>query len=298
MQIAAVIVAFDPARDPAGFVAQIRGLVARIVIVDNWPDGHPRLPVDMLAGAGVEVIANRNVGGLAGAYNTAIAHLEKTRPATTHVLYLDDDTDAASLAAFLSSPTTQVCAEDTGVAAVAPAYVDRATGMRGAHMQLCRFRLRVLPRELARATEVAFLINSMSLWRLDAVRRIGSYSTCFGIDHVDTDFCLRAAVHGYKLVLNPEVGFLHSIGERRKFRLLGFTLQAGGHGASRRRLIARNTVILAKHYAFRWPAFAVLCVLRLGYEMTGIVLAEPQRMAKLKGMLLGIWSGLLTPYDC
>ena len=37
---------------------------------------------------------------------------------------------------------------------------------------------------------------------------------------MDTDYCLRAAALGFKLILNPKVTFLHSIGKRQKYQSL------------------------------------------------------------------------------
>jgi rhamnosyltransferase len=94
-------------------------------------------------------------------------------------------------------------------------------------------------------------------------------------------------------VLNPTVEFLHSIGKRRSYRFLGVTLQSGGHSAERRHMIARNTVLLLRKYMTTFPAFAVLCIVRIGYEAVGIVMAEDDRLRKLHALLTGAWAGLV-----
>ena len=145
-------------------------------------------------------------------------------------------------------------------AALAPAYRDRATGLRGRYIRLGRYRLAFNPREFSDLRAVAFVINSMSVWRIQALRRIGPFNEGLAIDHVDTEYCLRARQAGLMLYVNGAFEFAHSIGERRKYRLLGVELQAGGHSPRRRWLIARNTVWLARNWFWREPAFCGLCL--------------------------------------
>jgi len=111
---------------------------------------------------------------------------------------------------------------------VAPTYRDSATGIQLAPIQLFRFRWRVLARDLTEPVAVSFLINSMSLWRLDALRRIGPYDERLAVDHIDTDYCLRASALGYRLMLNPAVAFEHAIGARRKYRFLAVRCRRAG----------------------------------------------------------------------
>jgi rhamnosyltransferase len=184
--------------------------------------------------------------------------------------------------------------QDAGTAAVAPAYRDRATGLRGKHLRLDRWRLRYLPREFGGIEPVSFVINSMSVWRTAALRRIGSFDEGLRIDHVDTDYCLRARAAGLGIFVAGGHEFLHAIGERRRFRLFGREMQAGGHAPPRRFLIGRNTVWLMRRWLWREPAFAFLCFTRLGYEVAGILLAEDRKPAKLWALLRGAGIGLLS----
>lgn len=295
MHVVGVLVAFDLLRNPIDIAESVSSVLDHLIIVDNAPGGHPFLTK---GGDGIRyrILANGNVDGLAGAYNRAIDCIRNDHPNATHILFIDDDTDTSSVAAFLDSEITRQYCTRCDVAAVAPAYVDRETGLRGAHIQLSRFRYRHLPRNLAVPTEVAFLINSLSLWSVGAISRIGGYNVRLKIDHIDTDYCLRAARAGYSLILNSQVSFLHSIGKRRTFRLFGMTMQAGGHSPARRAMIACNTVMLAKHFGVRMPAFAALCAMRLVYECVGILMAENAKLAKLRAVIVGSLTGIFSRY--
>jgi rhamnosyltransferase len=289
-RVVAVMVAYSEGCDPVAAVDELAPFVDHVILVDNTAAGHPGL-ADCAPRARLTIVVNANQGGLAGAYNAALARVSTDHADATHVLFLDDDSGTGAVRSLVESDAVREWAARDDVAAAAPTYVDRATGMRLAPIQLSRFRYRVLSRHLQAPTEVSFLINSMSLWRLDALRRIGSYDERLAVDHIDTDYCLRAKILGYRLMLIPALSFEHSIGSRRKYQLIGRTLQAGGHSPARREMIARNTFVLIRRYGPRYPAFAVLCLTRLLYECLGIVIAEDRRASKLWSLAKGAASG-------
>ena len=295
MNVVGVVVTFAADIDPFSSLNDILDALDHLIVVDNCPNGHPMLN-SLSPGQKVTVIANFNQGGLAGAYNAALRKISDDHPLATHILYLDDDTDIAAIRRFLAADNTSRFANDPGIAAVAPIYIERSTGLQCAPIKLDRFAYTMYPRNLSAPTDVSFLINSMSLWRVDAARNIGMYSTKLGVDHIDTDYCLRAALSGYRLVIDPTLSFQHAIGQRVAYRLFGKTLQSGGHGPLRRNMIARNTVLLAKRYFWHYPAFAMLCILRLGYELVGIVVAEENAWKKTSAVLKGTLQGIFGRY--
>jgi len=139
---------------------------------------------------------------------------------------------------------------------------------------------------------VTFIINSMSVWRRQALSAIGVFDERLGVDHVDTDYCLRAALAGLSVYVDADIEFAHSIGERRRYKAMGVAMQAGGHSAARRRSIGRSTALLGWQYGLRFPAFAALCASRLLYETLGIVIAEDRKWAKVTGLWRGVVDAL------
>lgn len=291
---AAVVVVYRRESDPGPLLAQLRGCVALTIVADNSERGHPSLG-NLPARPDRIHLHTRNEGGLAGAYNRALACMADRHPQLTHVVFLDEDSDASGLGDLLADPGVVALLRRPDTAAVAPAYVDRATGLRGRYIDLQRWRLRYLPRIFSGLRQVAFVINSMSVWRIDALRRIGPFNEGLAIDHVDTEQCLRARRAGLAVYVDGSHEFLHSIGQRRRFTFLGREMQAGGHPPERRYLIGRNTAWLGRCHALREPAFAFLCLSRLAYEAVGITLAEDRRLPKLWALLRGAVVGLLTP---
>lgn len=290
--VAAVLVLYDPLLDAGPAVEVALRSLARVVVVDNSTDGHPAMKRwrDVPR---VTLLHQRNRGGLAGAYNAALRWLFTEAPRISHVVFIDEDSDASVLPALLEDEAVTRLLADPGTAAVAPAHRDGATGLRARHMVLHRWRWHYLPRETQSLQRVAFVINSMSIWRVDALRRIGSYNEWLGVDHVDTEYCLRARGLGLAVYLHGDHEFAQTIGARRAYRLLGHELQSGGHSPVRRFSIGRNTAWLGRTYLLREPAFAVLCVARFAYEVVGIVIAEPNKLRKILSLSYGAVCGLV-----
>ena len=294
--IAAVLVIYAEDIDAQTTIQNISKVINNIVIIDNTKNGHPSLE-KVQPQPGLLVKRNANHGGLAGAYNLAISTINSSIPEATHVLFLDEDTSTIELASFLKQPDTQQTLNDPSIAAIAPQYIEKTTKLPGNALILSKYKIKHLGRNLNNVSEVSFLINSMSLWSINALCDIGPYNEQLLVDHIDTDYCVRAVMKKYRLILNPSVKFEHSIGERSSYRFLNNKLQTTNHTAERRYLIGKNTILLAKHYFFRWPAFGFLCLIRLAYESLGIVLAEKNKWRKIKALSKGAFKGFITSYQ-
>lgn len=291
---AAIVVVFSPQADPGSLLAQIEDCIDHLVVVDNSPQGHHPAVARLRGRPRCSVLSNQNQGGLAGAYNRAVAHLLLIHAGLQRIVLLDEDSDVSVLATMLADTAVQALLRADTTAAVAPAYRDRATGLRGKYIQLQRWQLRYLPREFSTLEPVSFVINSMSVWRVPALRAIGPFDEGLRIDHVDTDYCLRARSQGLQLFVAGRHEFAHAIGERKRFTMFGREMQAGGHPPHRRYLIGRNTAWLMCRWLWREPAFGFLCFTRLGYEAAGILLAESNRGTKLLALLRGAVVGLFS----
>ena len=295
-QTAAILVVYYHPQGVENTLRQLCSVLPQVVLVDNREHAHADLAA-LAQTLNCGYLHGANQGGLAGAYNSALSLLRQRWPDAEQVVFLDEDSDATGLPAFLADSDTGAALAQPNTAAVSPAYRDRATGLRGRYMWLRRFRLGFNPREFTGLRDVAFLINSMSVWRLAAIEQVGAFNQNLAVDHVDTEYCLRARQRGLHLYVNGSFEFPHSIGKRKKYKFFGMEVQAGGHSPQRRYMIGRNTTWLARSWAFREPAFATLCLARLGYEAVGIVLAEPQAGSKLWALCRGVATGLLTRMD-
>lgn len=288
---AAVMVVYRHQRDVQAALRQLRQWLPIVVVVDNGATAHPELQA-LCRTIDVHYLHGANAGALAGAYNQALSLLRGLATPPETVLFLDEDSDIGALPAFLDDADTRRTLVQPDTAAISPAYRDRATGLRGRYMWLRRFKLGFNPREFDGVREVAFVINSMSVWRMPALQRIGLFNEGLAIDHVDTEYCLRARASGLHVYVHGSHEFPHAIGERKRYRFLGMEVQSGGHAPARRYLIGRNTMWLARQWLWREPAFAALCLMRLSYEAIGIAAVEDGAAAKLWALLRGAATGL------
>lgn len=290
---AAVLVVYRVEQPLDATLAALARQLRLVVVVDNAT--QPRSDVEAAARRhGAVALRGGNAGALAGAYNRALDHIRAGHGGIRHVVLLDEDSDVGALGAFIADDAVAELLADERTAAVAPAYRERATGLRGKYIELQRYRLRYLEREFRGVRRVAFVINSMSVWRMAALVRIGPFDERLALDHVDTEYCLRARQLGLALYVHGSHEFAHSIGERRRFRFLGREMQAGGHSPERRYLIGRNTSWLARSWWWREPAFAFLCLTRLAYEAVGILAIEDDAWRKLRALCAGAAVGLAT----
>lgn len=285
LRLAAVIVTFGQgAGRVAGLIDQLSAVADAVIVVENTPDAEPPdIP-------GTIGIVNGNSGGLAGAYNRALAELDRD---IDLIVFVDQDSDASVLAEMLADPEIAALLLRDDVAAVAPIYRERATGLRGRPAVLQgRWRVSHLPRAFDDLRRTTMTINSMTVWRRPALTALGRFDEGLGVDHVDTDMALRAADAGLAIWVSGAHVFDHEIGARKAWRAFGRTFQTGGHSPARRRQFARNLTILSRRWLFRYPGFALMSLAMLLYQGAGILVAEDRKLAKLGAMARGTAEGL------
>jgi rhamnosyltransferase len=245
-----------------------------------------------------KIINNFNSNGLSGAYNLGISSLIKIDP--KFVLFLDDDTNTNHLY-NLYDELFYSDFENTNVAAIAPMYIDSNSNTRGSHILLSRFSFKRIPRNYKGIYNVSFMINSSSVWRFDALKKIGKFDECMKVDLIDTDYCLRAIESGYSIIMNSNYLFVHTIGNRISYRFLFKKFRSGNHSPERRKMIMMNNVIILRKHFFKYPILLIVILSRIIYEFLGIILAESSKNEKLiysfKGLLIGMFKPLEHCYE-
>ena len=290
MKVAAMLVSYEKILDLDKIANDLLHLVDLVYIGDI----SPQKKIHICEGKYEKLIIknNFNQGGLAGAYNMGIQEALNLNKDISHFLFLDDDTNLKSIGNFLKDQKTSELLSHKRVAAVAPKQRDASTGMLSTYIELKKWHYIHRSRNDTTYSYVSFIINSMSLWKTGALKEIGEYSTELFLDHVDTDFCLRSKQKGYLLGINHNVEFLHTIGNRKLYKFLGMNLQATGHNPFRREMIIKNTVILIKKYSVLYPAFFLIGIIRIFYEVLGIIIAENDKKIKLISISKGFFKGL------
>jgi rhamnosyltransferase len=229
--------------------------------------------------------------GLGAAQN---AGMQLARAAgATHVLILDQDSQPMpDLVDRLLAASKQLQSAGVPVAAVAPVYADSATGPTSGFVRLGWLNLKkqaVLPGQ--DVVEADFVISSGSLIPVSVLDDIGPMDESLFIDHVDTEWCLRAQSKGYKLFGVPGARMVHTLGERRTriWFLRWWTVPY--YSPFRYYYILRNSLLMQRrpYMPLKWRVAELIRCCRV---VCFYGLFAPQRGACLRMMWRGIVDGL------
>ncbi|MFH0128796.1 rhamnosyltransferase [Variovorax sp. VaC1] len=294
----AVVVTYFPTDEQVANLHVLAGSCPHLCVVDNTPQAGDwyRALVD----AGIHVRHNGNRGGIAGAFNCGIAELEAQGAELFFLLdqdsklppgYFDAMREAAMAArrrggegsgeeeaAFLIGPLVH----DTNLDALIPQF-----GLQG--KRVYQFDLQQpFTESLVRC---AFLISSGSLISRAAWAKVGRFDERYVIDHVDTDYCMRALRRDVPLYLNPHVVLRHQIGQIEARSLFGWKIHFINYPASRRYYIARNALDLSRAHVRAFPAILFINVYTFK-QILPMLMFERDRLRKSVALMVGFFDGL------
>jgi rhamnosyltransferase len=216
-------VAFHP--EAERFVAELRALatqVAGIVLVDN---GGPESTVGELlrvhAVSGCVLLGQQGNDGLAAAQNAGIEHA--LAAGADYVLLLDDDSrPGGAMVERLLGALRATAARGEKVAAAGPRYVEEQSSAESHFLRYGLFGAKRL--RCSGGTEVLHtdaLISSGMLIPAAVLRDVGTMDESLFIDHVDTDWCMRARARGYRLLGVCAAAMTHRLGDKPSRALAG-----------------------------------------------------------------------------
>lgn len=244
----AIVVTFNPERDVLmSEFALLVPQVDKIWLVDNASGQSLAAWVSCLGWAGkLELVQMPANLGLGAAQNAGI-QLARAAGAT-HVLILDQDSQPMpDMVDRLLAASNQLQSAGVPVAAVAPVYADSATGPASGFVRLGWLDFKkqtVLPDQ--DVVEADFVISSGSLIPVSVLDDVGPMDESLFIDHVDTEWCLRAKSKGYKLFGVPAARMVHTLGDRRTRIWFLRWRNVPYHSPFRYYYIFRNSLLLQK----------------------------------------------------
>lgn len=290
----AVIVTYNP--DSGALRRLIEALapqVAGLVVVDNASS----LDIDSLvAGSAyrdVAVIRMSENFGIAAAQNAGMEH---AMGSGAEFIYLSDQDSVPSstMVAELLSVITSVHARP--VAVVGPATVDSRTGQTSPFL----VERAGLPRrwqqpsdveQVPQAVEVGFLISSGTLMPVEVLKRIGGMRSRYFIDHVDTEWCLRARAAGYVLLGIPESRMEHQLGDSVKRIWFFGARQVMYHSPLRDYYMFRNTLLMLRDVPMSWVWRGYFLWRMVQFAGFFLIFAD-DRLLRLRRMALGLLHGV------
>lgn len=293
--VCAVIVTYHPDLGILrSAVAAIHGQVQRIVIVDN---GSPEDTVSRLrhiaADVGAHLIPSPKNLGVAAGHNLGIAWAR--RQGCTHVLLLDQDSVAGpNMVAELLAAHHDLTARGVRVAAVGPRYEDPVSGHTSFFVRFGRLkfkRIHCTPRHCGERVEVDFLITSGSLISLAALDHIGGMDEDLFIDHVDTEWCLRARSKGYRAFGICDAVMHHTLGSETLRVWLWRWRFVPRHSPLRHYYVFRNSLLLYRR-PYVPTAMILNDIVRLMFMLVFYSLRTAPRREHARMMIKGLIDGL------
>lgn len=254
--ITAIVVTYFP--DFSFFSNQVRVLLAQVdnvVVVDNGSgaDFNSWVKRD-IDSQGFYLLAQDENLGIAEAQNIGIRFAKKLN--SEHVVFFDQDSlPGPAMIESLMVALKRLQSESVAVAAVAPCYRDSEYSELSGFVRIGFFRFQQSYGNSGDSlVEADFLIASGALVPLSVLDSVGGMDSSLFIDHVDTEWCLRAKSKGYRLFGVCNARMSHSLGENRqklwflRWRLVPF------HKSFRYYYIFRNSVSLwrRRYMPLRW----------------------------------------------
>lgn len=289
INIVGVMVVFSPTEAQIRHIRSIASELDFVFVVDNTErqTSTPSLAADSFSD-NVLVLANGNVGGIAGALNLGVRAAMETC-GECFIFLLDQDSYLPP--AFFKKQ--HLFAIENNRMIVAPRYFDINSKTFGNYTKLSKWRIENVYGEHAiRPFEVTFAITSGTLIFSALFEEVGFFREDFFIDHVDSEFCVRLQRAGHLILVNPDVVFEHAIGKRKLKKLLGVNFKPNFHAPVRRYYVVRNGILMIRQHVRVFPSILWLMVLRIGYEYVAIMLFENDRWLKLKAFCWGILDGI------
>lgn len=255
-----------------------------IVAVDNSPVADGELH-RALRGEGMQVIFNRNRGGLAGAYNRGAEVLLER--GCEVIFLLDQDSDIG--AAFFEKMMYACAQLRTDTFIVGPRIYEIG-------LQQC---MPVFPpgRRLPRPRRIdtvdtglfptLFVISSGSAISAAAYRCLGAFREDYFIEYLDIEYGLRASSRGIPVYVNAAVTLRQTTGHIQRHGKL-FTTH---HEAWRRYYGARNAVHALRQYRRQWSLHRFSALLAL-HQAFCVTLFERDRRRKLVAIACGYLDGV------
>lgn len=304
--VCAVVVTYNPEADCLrALLPALLAQVGRVIVIDNGSaaDVGPLLP-DEHADR-VELVRNDRNRGIAAAQNEGAARAMAWSDCR-FVLFTDQDSLPAPHMvqrlrdALLNADRSATLQDPAQVAAAGPQSIDIRTGEASVLIvEQWGWPGRWLPPERsagastheAGSYEVSFLIASGSMVPVPVLRALRGMRSNYFIDHVDTEWCLRARAAGYRLLVVPEARLHHRLGDSVK-RLSPFgRRRVFYHAPLRDYYMFRNTLLMLRDVPMpiAWRLHFLIRLLQFaGY----FLMLGDQRGQRLAHMWLGIGHGL------
>ena len=223
------------------------------------------------------MVRHRANRGIARSLNDGLRFAAEHGSAWLLTIDQDSRIDADYVEAMVAAADAAQATLGGLVGAVAAGSIDDASGA-----------LHYPVREVSGLPTTHEVIQTGTLWHVDALLATGGFDESLGIDAVDAAACLALRSAGLHVVLAPGLSIGHRVGEGRQVRVLGRDVLVSGHTPGRRTTIVRNRLRLFPAEFAQSPTHALRTLRRVGVNTALAVTVEDDRWAKAKASARGL----------
>lgn len=291
-RICAIVVTFQPELSRlAAVLAALHSQTDGIVVVDNGSRIDSSLASLTAELPNATLVSLGQNLGIGAALNRGV---QKARDSDFDtVLLMDQDSiPSDTMVHDLSCSLQALLARGESVAAIGPRFLDRHSGHLSQHVVFAGRRVgRTKCSAAAEPVAVDFLITSGSLIPMSAMHDIGPFDEGLFIDHIDTEWVLRAKAKGYRVYGDCTAIMEHDLGEYRRRVWLGRWRDVPIHKPFRYYYIFRNSVWLRgqPYVPLEWRRVDITRLIQIAGFMA---LFHPHRLQALSMMCRGLYDGI------
>lgn len=282
-----IFVLYQPTGEFLQNLAKAHAFCPNMVAVDNSPEADLRLH-ECLREQGIQVIFNRNNGGLAGAYNRGAEALLERRCEV--IFLLDQDSD---IEALFFEKMMQACRElDTDEFLVGPKiYEVNLEGCMPVFQPGKYIPKRLLIDDRNEGMfPTLFLMSSGSAISAAAYRKLGAFREDYFIQYVDIEYSLRAVSQNVSVYMNAAVTMRQTVGKIERHGNKFTT----NHVAWRRYYDVRNAVHCMYLHRASCGRYCHLVSGQLSFlQAVSVLQYEPQKLKKITAIACGYLDGVL-----
>ncbi len=269
-----IIVWFSPSKEHLNNLDLILEQTKNVVIVDNSQVNNAHFLVDR----NVNYISNKNIGGIAGAFNRGFDFFLQD-DSIEYIYTFDQDTKIpcdyfVHMESFIRKNKAKIAC---------PSFFDINSKTYGKFVKMSKFSFHETTDQTTH-----FCISSGMCISKSVYMDLNGFDENLIIDHVDTDFALKAYEKNIDIYVNSDVVLEHAIGEREKRNFLGVTIKPNHHSKVRKYYISRNGTYLAIKYFKLTKSYFILNVFRMIHEYMSVIFYEKDKYSKFRAMNKGI----------
>ena len=133
------------------------------------------------------------------------------------------------------------------------------------------------------------VIQSGTIWNVEAMTSIGGFNEAFGMDAVDAHACLRLREHGQVVAALPDLAIDHRLGSAQSVNVgRERPVFVTGHSPERRATMIRNRLALFPNEFRQSPRHALRTLRRVLVNQTAGLMLEGDGWAKVRGSMRGL----------